>query len=49
MPVTNEKVHSSASGLALYLVYHDVGLMSEWLSRTLGFVEQVAPAMPRAS
>ena len=26
-------------GLALYLVYSDVAAMSEWLARTLGFVE----------
>jgi uncharacterized glyoxalase superfamily protein PhnB len=25
--------------LALYLVYRDVGLLLDWLSRTLGFVE----------
>ena len=27
-------------GLALYLVYNDVGSMSEWLVSTLGFVER---------
>lgn len=40
MPVTDETMNASATGLALYLVYRDVGLMQEWLSRTLGFVEK---------
>jgi uncharacterized glyoxalase superfamily protein PhnB len=39
MPVTDETMNASAKGLALYLVYRDVGLMVDWLSRTLGFVE----------
>jgi uncharacterized glyoxalase superfamily protein PhnB len=40
MPVTDETMNTSATGLALYLVYRDVGLMQEWLSRNLGFVEK---------
>jgi uncharacterized glyoxalase superfamily protein PhnB len=32
--------HSEARGLALYLVYNDVASMSDWLTRTLGFVER---------
>jgi uncharacterized glyoxalase superfamily protein PhnB len=37
--MTEERVHASAASLALYLVYHDVGLLLDWLSKTLGFVE----------
>jgi uncharacterized glyoxalase superfamily protein PhnB len=32
--------HGAPSGLALYLVYNDVASMSEWLTRTLHFVER---------
>jgi uncharacterized glyoxalase superfamily protein PhnB len=39
MAVTDETVNAPPAGLALYLVYRDVGLLLDWLSRTLGFVE----------
>jgi uncharacterized glyoxalase superfamily protein PhnB len=39
MSVTDETMNASATGLALYLVYSDVSIMLEWLSRILGFVE----------
>jgi uncharacterized glyoxalase superfamily protein PhnB len=32
-------MNAPATGLALYLVYRDVGALLEWLSRILGFVE----------
>jgi uncharacterized glyoxalase superfamily protein PhnB len=35
----DETVNTSAAGLALYLAYRDVGLLLDWLSRTLGFDE----------
>jgi uncharacterized glyoxalase superfamily protein PhnB len=35
----NDQTVNAPAGLALYLVYRDVGPLSDWLSRTLGFVE----------
>jgi uncharacterized glyoxalase superfamily protein PhnB len=39
LAMTDETTNAPPTGLALYLVYRDVGFMLEWLTRTLGFVE----------